>query len=198
MPVGRERSLLLRKRQMRATLSRMCFCFSFIDNFIRWCVFCFYICYWFERYMLTIILISASLNFSLFQQQWLSNASGNCHPEVSLLLVLQNYLTQGSKCVPTSSIREWRPTQKQQLISNLQIYPHGTNMAADNTAGWHTGAILEILQQQFRRVYLQLYYRERRDLFNVVKPSVRKMSRYSVLFYSEKRRFLVVPNRSKG
>ena len=26
-------------RQMRATLSRMCFCFSFIDNFIRWCVF---------------------------------------------------------------------------------------------------------------------------------------------------------------
>ena len=160
--------------------------------------YCFYICYWFERYMLTIILISASLNFSLFQQQWLSNASGNCHPEVSLLLVLQNYLTQGSKCVPTSSIREWRPTQKQQLISNLQIYPHGTNMTADNTAGWHTGAILEILQQQFRRVYLQLYYRERRDLFNVVKPSVRKMSRYSVLFYSEKRRFLVVPNRSKG
>ena len=49
--------------------------------------------------MLTIILISASLNFSLFQQQWLSNASGNCHPEVSLFLVLQNYLTQG-KCVP--------------------------------------------------------------------------------------------------
>ena len=124
--------------------------------------YCFYICYWFERYMLTIILISASLNFSLFQQQWLSNASGNCHPEVSLLLVLQNYLTQGSKCVPTSSIREWRPTQKQQLISNLQIYPHGTNMTADNTAGWHTGAILEILQQQFRRVYLQLLQRATR------------------------------------
>ena len=61
-----------------------------------------------------------------------------------------------------------------------------------------TQAMHHILQKQFRRVYQELYYRERRDLFNVVKTSFRKMSRYFVLFYSEKRRFLVVPNRSKG